>query len=527
VSGGDSSEHFVPGQRIGDYELVTRLAAGGMAELFVARRGGLQGFEKFVVLKRILPQLSGNADFVEMFLQEARVAATLEHPNIVPVFDFGQAGGDYFFVMPYVHGRDLLAVLRASHQLQRRMPTGLAIRTAIAVASGLHYAHEHRNFDGEPLHIVHRDVSPANVLVTYGGHVRVLDFGIAKAAARTNVTRVGVRKGKAAYMSPEQCRGEKLDRRCDVWAIGVVLWEMTMMRRLFRGGNDLSLMNRITTMPVEAPSATDPTYPPALEAIVMRCLQREREGRYPTALALAQDLEAFARDQALDTSAEAYGQFLLEVLGPPTYPWSTTSAGRPVARGMDGSPAAGSAETFVSPSTDQGPGSELITRTDLGGRPGSGVGRSLGWLAAGTAAGLVAVATTWALAGHAESPAPASPPAAVAADVEALLPLVNQPSPALALPYADRHALLDAIAADPDVAGRIDARLNLGLDLLQAEQAETPCHAYSDALDEIARIDARSLADTVRDAPVPSRGRGCETLAAQRQAVLGRLGLGP
>ncbi len=513
----EGSGKFVPGQRVGDYELVTRLAAGGMAELFVARRGGLQGFEKFVVLKRILPQLAGNADFVEMFLQEARIAATLEHPNIVQVFDFGQAGHDYFFVMPYVHGRDLLAVLRASHQLDRRLPLGVVIRIATSIAAGLHYAHEHRGFDGQPLDIVHRDISPANVLVTFDGHIKVVDFGIAKAAARTNVTRVGVRKGKAAYMSPEQCRGERLDRRCDIWAIGVVLWEMTMMRRLFRGGNDLALMNRITTMPVEPPSATDPDYPPQLEAIVMRCLQRDREARYDTALQLQRELETFARTESLDTSADAFRRYLTEVLGEPTYPWNTAAAAAAMAS-SGGHPADVSAAAFGTPPTDLVSGSDVVTHTEA--RAPSNGGRTAGWLAAGFLLGGLAVAATWLATAPDET---AQTVAAPALDHARLLPLVNQTDPALALPYAERHALLDTLAADPDLAPRVDTRLNLGLDLLQAEQAEAPCLAYARALDEIARIHARGLRPTVRDAAIPTRGRGCTTLTAQRDAVLARL----
>ena len=514
----EGSGKFVPGQRVGDYELVTRLAAGGMAELFVARRGGLQGFEKFVVLKRILPQLAGNADFVEMFLQEARIAATLEHPNIVQVFDFGQAGHDYFFVMPYVHGRDLLAVLRASHQRERRLPLGVVIRIATSVAAGLHYAHEHRAFDGQPLDIVHRDISPANVLVTFDGHVKVVDFGIAKAAARTNVTRVGVRKGKAAYMSPEQCRGEKLDRRCDIWAIGVVLWEMTMMRRLFRGGNDLALMNRITTMPVEPPSATDPDYPPQLEAIVMRCLQRDREARYETALQLQRELEAFARAESLDTSADAFRRYLAEVLGEPTYPWNTAAAAAAVASG--GHPADLSAGTFGAPPTDLVTGRDVVTDTEAHTIAPPRAGRTAGWLAAGTLLGALAVGGTW----LATAPDDAvTDVAAPALDPARLLVLVNQPDPALALPYPERHAMLDKLQADPDMAARVDTRLNLGLDLLQADQAEAPCLAYARALDEIARLHARGLLPTLRDATLPTRGRGCTTLSAQRDAVLARL----
>lgn len=528
----ETLDRFEAGERIGEYELVMRLASGGMAELFIARRAGLEGFEKFVVLKRILPHLSGSADFVEMFLHEARIAATLEHPNIVPVFDFGRAGDDYFFVMPYVHGRDLLQILRQTYNKGLRFPTALAVRVAIAMAAGLHYAHEQAGFDGRPLGIVHRDVSPANVLVTYDGHVKVVDFGIAKAAAQTNVTQAGVRKGKAAYMSPEQCRGDALDRRADVWAIGVVLWEMTLMRRLFRGDNDLAMMNRIVNEPIEPPHAVEPQYPPALETIVMRCLQKRAEDRYPTAQALQQDLEAFARNMSLDIAAAPLGSFIVDLFGSPQVPWAGAIAAAPVA-----SPTSVTHATTSLTAAPFGAGLASDQITDGEGALPPRPGRALGWIGAGALAGLLPVlVTAWATGrlqpapadDPASAPAPADmPPAARASadpeELAALLNLVNQPDPKLALPYPRRHAMLQQLAAVPKLAGRVDTRLNVALDLRQAGQSADPCATYSAALSEVARMRDASLVDVVREAEIPERGEGCGALPGRRAAVLAGL----
>jgi serine/threonine protein kinase len=322
------------GDRIGNYEVLGRLARGGMAELYVAKRVGLEGFQKVVVLKRILPHLAENPEFVEMFLAEARLAATLEHPNIVHVSDIGKDGGDFFFTMAYIHGKDLLAILRRCAMLRQRFPLSHAITVALQICAGLHHAHEQVDWQGRPLGIVHRDISPANVLVTWHGNVKVVDFGIAKAAAQTGVTQVGVRKGKASYMSPEQCRANDVDRRTDIWAIGVVLFEITTMTRLFKADNELAIMHRIVTGDVPMPHAIVPDYPPQLAQIVMRCLELDPARRYPTAQALRRDLETFAHDQRIATSTDGLGEFLRELYPPEAQqlPWTTSTEPEPAAR---------------------------------------------------------------------------------------------------------------------------------------------------------------------------------------------------
>ncbi|HEX4460669.1 MAG TPA: serine/threonine-protein kinase, partial [Polyangia bacterium] len=222
-------------QRLGDYEILKRLAVGGMAEIFLARVRKLTGFQKMVVIKRILPQLAQNTDFVEMFLDEARIAATLEHPHIVQTYDVGMIDDSYYIAMEYLHGEDVRSIMRAVNTRLQAPPIEQALHIIISAAAGLHYAHEKVGFDGAPLDIVHRDVSPQNLIVTYEGSVKLLDFGIAKASNRLRETRVGTLKGKVPYMSPEQCRSEQLDRRSDIYSLGILMWELTLSRRLYRG----------------------------------------------------------------------------------------------------------------------------------------------------------------------------------------------------------------------------------------------------------------------------------------------------
>ena len=212
--------------RLGRYEILRPLARGGMAELFLARATGIQGFEKLVVVKRILPEMARDTDYVEMFLEEARLAAGLHHSNIVQVYDIGEDEAAPFFAMEYLHGEDVRTLLRAAALRRARVPVEHALSIAIGVAAGLHHAHEKRDPDGRPLGIVHRDVSPHNVAVTFDGGVKLLDFGVAKTRRRASATRHGTLKGKLGYMSPEQCRGDELDRRSDVFAVAILLWEL-------------------------------------------------------------------------------------------------------------------------------------------------------------------------------------------------------------------------------------------------------------------------------------------------------------
>jgi len=284
-----------------------------MAEIFLARAQAMHGFEKQVVLKRILPQHAQSDDFIRMFLAEARLAATLHHPNIVQVYDIGEEGGTYFFTMEYIEGQDLRRLVRAARRKQTPIPLAHILHIIMGMAGGLHHAHEKVGTDGRPLGIVHRDVSPSNVLVTYEGDVKVVDFGIAKAAAAQVSTIAGTLKGKIPYMSPEQCRGEAVDRRSDIFSIGTLLWELTTGKRLFAGENEFAILNRVAKADVPPPSTVRPEYPPELEAIVMRALSVDPESRYATAIDLQIDLEDFAREARLPVSSARLGRFMREL----------------------------------------------------------------------------------------------------------------------------------------------------------------------------------------------------------------------
>src|SRR6516165_5452866 len=217
----------------GKYELISRLAAGGMAEIFLARTKSIQGFEKYLVIKRILSHRSQDPEFVRMFLDEARVAATLDHPNIVQIYDVGHVDNEYFIAMEYLRGHNLIEIVRAGAKLGYfKPPLEHVMSVLTGVCAGLHYAHDKRDFQGRPLDIVHRDVTPQNIVVSFDGAVKIVDFGIAKAATREVETLAGTLKGKIGYMSPEQCRGAAVVLRSDVFAVGISLYELTTGKRL-------------------------------------------------------------------------------------------------------------------------------------------------------------------------------------------------------------------------------------------------------------------------------------------------------
>jgi len=299
-SGRDSAE--LP-QQFGDYSILGHLATGGMAEVYVARKKGIRGFEKIVVIKRVRPELLADGVSTTNFLDEARLVATLEHPNIAQVYEVGSVNGNYFFVMEYVDGADLRQLMAEASRSTLRISYGDAVYIAIHVCAALHYAHEKCDADGHPLNIIHRDVTPSNVLISHSGGIKVCDFGIAKAHGRTLETARGTLKGKFAYMSPEQCRCQSLDRRSDVFAIGIVLYELTTTTRLFHRDTDFETLRAIVDEQVPLPSSRVTDYPKDLERIVMRALEKDPAKRYPDAEALQLELEAFAREHKLAMSS--------------------------------------------------------------------------------------------------------------------------------------------------------------------------------------------------------------------------------
>jgi predicted Ser/Thr protein kinase len=285
-----------------------------MAEVYLARAVGISGFEKIVALKRILPQYAQRENFVRMFLGEARLTAAIQHNNVAQVYDVGECDDGLFFAMEYVHGADLRTVFRALWRRKDVMPLADALTVVIDAAAGLHAAHERTSSEGEPLGIIHRDVTPSNILVSFDGCVKLIDFGIAKAERRSSETETGKVKGKLGYMSPEQCRGRPLDRRSDVFSLGIVLFEATTGTRLFAGDSHYSVLRQIVDKEAPRPSSRRPDYPPALEAIVMRALARNPADRYPSALAMQIDLEELACASGIAISSAHLGAWMCELL---------------------------------------------------------------------------------------------------------------------------------------------------------------------------------------------------------------------
>ncbi|WP_395806460.1 protein kinase [Archangium minus] len=301
-------------ENYGKYQLLKRLAMGGMAQIYLARQRGPEGFEKLVVIKRILPHLAENAEFVRMFLAEARIAARLDHPNIVDIYDLGAQDDSYFIAMEYIHGEDLRRVWKRAERSGQLIPVPLVCRIMIEACAGLDHAHKKADANGKPLNIVHRDISPQNILLTFEGRVKVVDFGIAKAADQASETRSGVLKGKYSYMSPEQASGQKrLDCRSDIFALGVVLYELLTGMRLFKRLTDMATLQAVSECRILPPSQINPRVPKDLDAIVMKALTREPEDRYSEALELQLALEDWLVAHQLPASSAHVAAFMKDL----------------------------------------------------------------------------------------------------------------------------------------------------------------------------------------------------------------------
>jgi tRNA A-37 threonylcarbamoyl transferase component Bud32 len=309
--------------KLGRYKIVKHLADGGMAQVLLARADGIEGFERHVVVKRIHGERAADPVFVKMFLDEARLAAQLHHNNIVQVHDIGKSLGEYFFAMEYVHGEDLRKLLMKLNKKREKVPFEHIVTIIATTALALHHAHEQRGADRQPLGLVHRDVSPANIIVGYDGNVKVVDFGIAKAALRTKPedTKDGALKGKVSYMAPEQCSGATVDRRSDVFALGIVMFELTTVRRLFKSKNDFLTMSAIVSGEVPAPSSYRTDLPPELEAIMLKALAHDPENRFQTAEEMREALEQFAADKGLRMSTGALAGYMKQLFGHRPEPW--------------------------------------------------------------------------------------------------------------------------------------------------------------------------------------------------------------
>ncbi|MEA2697938.1 MAG: eukaryotic-like serine/threonine-protein kinase [Myxococcales bacterium] len=283
---------ILPSQ-FGRYTLLARLALGGMAEVFRAKIVSSHGFEKILVIKRILPHLASDKTFMSMFIDEAKLTAQLTHPKIVQILDFGEVGGKYFIALEFVDGFDALALLRTCAQKRMRLPLPLACFIAVEVLEALDYAHSAKDMDGSPMNLVHRDISPSNIFMSKGGDVKLGDFGIARAEERESKTQAGTLKGKYGYMSPEQVVGTSMDARSDLFAVGVVLAEMFMGRRLFTAANDLDVLLMVRDAHLDRLNRFCNDLPPALDRIVRRALKKDPEQRYQTAAEFRDDLAEY------------------------------------------------------------------------------------------------------------------------------------------------------------------------------------------------------------------------------------------
>ena len=287
-----------PGERegnvffLGRYRVVDEIGGGGMASVHLGRMDGPGGFQKWVAIKRIHPHLVEDDQFVDMFLDEARIAAGINHANVAQVFDLGKDDNTYWIAMEYLHGEPLREVMRRSEEHRVLVSPELAARIGADSAEGLHAAHELRGKNGQLLGLVHRDVTPHNLFITYDGYTKVVDFGIAKVADRLSSTRAGTLKGKLAYMSPEQVRGAEIDRTTDIFALGVVLWELTTGHRLFRMDTDLDTLERVQACVVPPPSTLVANYPVELESVIMKALAKRKEDRFQTAREFSRALQA-------------------------------------------------------------------------------------------------------------------------------------------------------------------------------------------------------------------------------------------
>ncbi len=296
--------------RLGRYELIARLATGGMGEIFLARLEGAAGFEKLYAIKRILPHLARDARFRAMMIDEARITSRLSHPSICQVYELGETGGDLYIVMEYLEGLTLMPLMVHAARQGHRLPLGMIAGIVQQITEALHYAHELRDRDGTPYNLIHRDVSPSNILVTLGGVAKVLDFGIAKAKNLSTETQTGTVKGKHAYMAPEQLRGQTFDRGVDIYAVGVLLYEMASLHRLFQRQTDYLTLQAVMELPVPDIRALRPDAPPALSYAIHRALHRDRALRFETVRQLGEAVVAAVAEVERPWTAGQLGEEL-------------------------------------------------------------------------------------------------------------------------------------------------------------------------------------------------------------------------
>ncbi len=303
-------------QRIDRYELVAEIASGGMATVYLARLSGVGGFQRFVAIKRLHPHLAAENEFVEMFLDEARLAAGIHHPNVVPILEVGASDRGYYLVMEYIEGDTLARLLARAASAGSRLPPEVGIRIILDMLAGLHAAHELKDDMGQPTELVHRDVSPQNILVGIDGISRITDFGVARAATRLTSTRTGQLKGKIAYMAPEQATGQPdVDRRADVFSSGIVLWEVLAARRLFKSENEAATLSRVISEPIPPLDEFAPGLDPQIAEVCMKALDRDPAKRYETCAQFADALERAATAAGTLSASRDIAAYVGDVIG--------------------------------------------------------------------------------------------------------------------------------------------------------------------------------------------------------------------
>jgi TonB family protein len=466
------------GERFGQYTLLERIAVGGMAEVWKARMRGVEGFQKTVAIKRILPHMTDNAEFVGMFIDEAKLAAQLTHPNIVHIYDLGKIGRDYYIAMEYVDGKDLRSLLNAGRRKGMPLPLGLSLLIAARLASALDYAHRKRDFEDRELGLVHRDVSPQNVLLTGEGDVKLCDFGIAKAVSKAGQTQMGALKGKLQYMSPEQAWGRPVDGRSDLFSLGAVLFEMVTGERLFTGDSEMSVLEAVRQGRTRMPSQVDPSVPRAVDEIVARALAIDPQDRFPSAGEMKQRLEAALASLAPSTGPADLATYIQRVLEPDTaerrepaaapVPPPPVPAAPPIpalAQAFSPEPAVAPppapAAPYSFPSVAEEPAEAVAAVAPLGTvtveEEGGRKSRTL--LYAAIAALIVIAVLTFILLSRRKGAAPPPPPAAATTPAQTIAPAANPAPVVAALP-----------ATPPPAAAKVDLKAMLDKQLAAKEE---------------------------------------------------------
>ena len=299
-------------KKFGKYQLLDKIAIGGMAELFRAKLTGVQGFEKLIAVKKILPNLSREANLVTAFIDEAKLAALLHHENIIQIYDFGSMDDQYFIAMEYLFGKDLRTITRTARKKDQALGMENILYIVSRICAGLDYSHNLKDLQGKPLNIIHRDINPQNILITYEGQVKIIDFGIAKAASHNTQTRENLIKGKLAYMSPEQANGQKIDHRSDIFSTGIILYELLAARRMF-SGETMHVLSLVRDAQYDPPEEVIPDLPSKLNAILGRALAKDPDDRYQSAGEMLADIEEFMFELSLRPNARSFTGYIKEL----------------------------------------------------------------------------------------------------------------------------------------------------------------------------------------------------------------------